>query len=118
MLRVDPVQKWIQSGLLRRGARPIGWIALRRRAERNEWSVDIEEEQRTRCRTWHDCTIAACLSRGDRGAHRIQKMMNVIGWSLVAGEPLSGTMAGGLDRDGRGALAQLTRPGRIDDLVT
>jgi hypothetical protein len=28
------------------------------------------------------------------------------------------TMAGGLDRDGRGALAQLTRPGRIDDLVT
>jgi hypothetical protein len=37
-------------------------------------------------------------------------MMNVIGWSLVAGEPLSGTMAGGLDRDGRGALAQLARP--------
>jgi hypothetical protein len=72
MLGIDPGQKRVRVGLLWFGIRVVGRILVRRRAEGNEWSVDIEEEQRTLSGTGHDCTIARldeeilCRSRGIR----------------------------------------------------
>lgn len=63
MLGIDPGQKRIRIGTKLFSPRPIGRILLRRRAERDERSIDIEKQQRKLHRASHDSTIATVPTR-------------------------------------------------------